>query len=131
MPPAVERIACIAKDPGLAKWIREELTHPRYSLEIVDDTAKLVTALTTGSPPFPQVVIVDLDELSPSEILGLHSLRDGGWFGAIVAIGVAPAELRVSLSIEYAVPPFRPGLLSRTLRELGLSRSTTKMEKLE
>ena len=131
MADAVERIACIARDPGLAKWVREELTHPRYSLEIVDDTAALVSTLTTGAPPFPQVLIVDLDELSPTEILGLHSLRDGGWFGAIIAIGVAPAELRASLAIEYAVPPFRPGLLSRTLRELGLSRSTTRMEKLE
>jgi hypothetical protein len=129
MAAVVERIAGIAKDPGLARWMREELADARFLLEIADDARVVVLALTEGAPPYPQILIVDLDELSPAELVELHAIRDR-WFGAIIAIGVASPDLRTSLAIDFAVPPFRPGLLVKAVREIGLSRRTTRMEKL-
>jgi hypothetical protein len=88
--------------PDHETWVRSELAGTQIELEVAQSVRQLVRVLTEEAPR-PQLLVIDLNSVTAAELLHLHSIRDQGWFGAIVALGRVPASLRKSLSIERTV----------------------------
>lgn len=89
---------------------------------------EVIAALVDDPPPRPQVLVIDLDALSPAELLHLHELRERGWFGTIIALGSAPIELRRSLMIDRVLPlPLPPGKLADAIGKIGFEAATTRL----
>jgi hypothetical protein len=88
--------------PDHETWVRSELAGTQIELEVAQSVRQLVRVLTEEAPR-PQLLIIDLNSINAAELLHLHSIREQGWFGAIVALGRVPASLRKSLSIERTV----------------------------
>jgi hypothetical protein len=89
--------------PEHETWIKSELAGTRLIMEIAPSVKRVVEALTDQSGPRPQILIVDFNSMSAGELLYLHSIREQGWFGNIVALGRIPASLRKSMNIERSV----------------------------
>lgn len=89
--------------PEHETWIKSELAGTRLELDIAVSIKQVVRLLTEEPPPRPQLLIVDFNSMNAAELLHLHSIREEGWFGAIVALGRIPASLRKSLNVERTV----------------------------
>jgi hypothetical protein len=89
--------------PSHETWIKSELTGTRLAVEVADSVKRVVEILTDESAPRPQLLIVDFNSMSAGELLHLHSIREQGWFGNVVALGRVPASLRKSMAIERSV----------------------------
>ncbi len=50
------------------------------------------------------VLAVDLDQLDASELIELQRLREFGWAGTLIAIGLVTPELRRALGVRHAIP---------------------------
>jgi hypothetical protein len=124
------RLFVFAPDPVVRTWIEEELADPSFVREVGETVQQVVAALVASTPTRPQILIADFDDMSAADILALHTARDTGWFGAIIAIGTVPAEIHASLTIERALPPFGVGALTKAVRDVGLHKPTTRMKKL-
>lgn len=81
----------------------EELDQGRV-VQLGRGVEEVVAALVDDPPPRPQVLVLDIDLLTPGELFHLHSLRERGWCGAIIAVGRVPKELARSLNIETVLP---------------------------
>ena len=88
--------------PEHETWVKSELAGTQIDLAVAQSVRQLVRVLTEEAPR-PQLLVIDLNSVTAAELLHLHSIRDQGWFGAIVALGRVPASLRKSLSIERTV----------------------------
>lgn len=108
---ATARIAITDTDPVRAlvlapaheTWIRGELAGTGLKTRFAQRVEDVVAALVEEPPPRPQMLLVDLAAISAGELLYLHSIRERGWFGTVIAIGRAPLSVRASLGIERAV----------------------------
>ena len=80
-----------------------ELRGTALELEIAQSIGDVVAALVDDRPPRPQLLIVDLDSLSAGALLHLHSVREQGWFGKVIAIGRVSTALRTSLGVHRTV----------------------------
>ena len=89
--------------PAHEMWIKSELAGTRLTIEIATSVARVVEALVAQDAPRPQILIVDFNSMSAGELLHLHSIREQGWFGNVVALGRVPPSLRKSMSIERSV----------------------------
>ncbi len=99
-----------------------------YIIQLARSTRMLVTALALDPPPRPQVLVIEIDPLSPLELLELHRLRDNGWFGTIIAHGDVPDSLRRSLQIEVIFPRSpAASLLRETISSLPFESETTRL----
>ena len=99
------RALIYAPDPGQRAWLETELEKLGVVLQIARNVAELVSALVEDPPPRPQLLFVELTTMSAGELLHLHTIRELGWFGAVIAIGKAPLALRQSLMIERVLSP--------------------------
>lgn len=114
------------------KRISEELAGQSFTIEHAPSVALLVAELVDANPPRPQIAIVDFDPLTPADVLHLHSIREQGWFGTLIAIGKVSDELRVSLNIERVIArPLASDVLRKAVMDVGLHRPTTRLKKLE
>lgn len=78
--------------------------------------AMAVAALLDDPPPRAQVLVVDFDALSALDLVALCSLRERGWFGAVVAIGDVDQGLAYAANIAHVVrPPCSSGALRSAL----------------
>jgi hypothetical protein len=78
------------------------------------------------------VLAADFDAMSASDVLGLHGIRDRGWFGSVIALGTVSNDLRASLNVEYVIArPLVDGALRRTIAGVGLDRATTRIPKVK
>ena len=89
--------------PNHETWVKSELLGTRVQLELATSVKQVVRLLTQEPAPRPQLLIVDFDSMTAGELLHLHSIREQGWFGNIVALGRVPASLRKSMNIERSV----------------------------
>lgn len=93
----------LALAPGHETWIRSELAGTGLTTRFVRSVGEVVSALVEAPPPRPQILIVDFSAVSAGELLHLHSIREQGWFGSMIAIGRVALSLRASLGIERSV----------------------------
>ena len=126
------RLAIFARDAVARGWIEAELANQGYEREIAATVRELVYLLVAEGPQRPQVLIADLDGMSAADVLELHSIRERGWFGSIIALGTVAQDLRTSLNIEHVLArPLQGGALRKALAKIGLDRPTTKIPKLD
>lgn len=100
---AAETDRVLALAPDHEAWIRSELAGTSLTTRFVRSVGEVVSALVEAPPPRPQILIVDFDEVSPGELLHLHSIREQGWFGSVIAIGRVAVSLRTSLGVDRCV----------------------------
>jgi hypothetical protein len=128
--PPGEQIRVLVYTPGSghAPWIESELAHKTVLVQIGYSVGQVVSALTEDPPPRPQILVVDLDQVPPGDVLHLHVAREQGWFGRIIAIGAMPVELRVSLVVDCVIgPPFVRNTLRDVVASSNFVAATTKL----
>ena len=58
----------------------------------------------------------------------LHAVREQGWCGVIIGVGLIPIPLRSSLGIERVVPlPASDGDLERAIESVGVAAKTVRI----
>ena len=98
-----------------------------YTIQLSRSTNTLIAALANDPPPRPQVLVIDLDPLTPIELFELHRLRECGWFGSIIALGDVPKSLRQSLGIETVLPRPEPAPLHDAIARIQFDAKTTRL----
>jgi len=125
--PAV-RVVMFAPNPQRASWIESELDRPTVVRQIARTVEQIVCALIEDPTPRPQVLVVDLDAVTPGDLLYLHIVRERGWCGRIIGLGVVPPALRASLGIERVLnTPFVRDSLADAIQEIGFHATTKKI----
>ena len=122
----------LVPDERLAMWLTHELASSDVVLQLVASVNKAVEALIGEDlESRPLMLIVDFDALDAGELLHLHSIRERGWFGALIAIGKVPSDLQASLNIYRTLTrPLSGDALRKTVAAAGLLRATMKINKL-
>jgi hypothetical protein len=91
----------------VAKWVENELDRDGAVVQTARDLPQLMKTLIEDQAERPNVLVVDVDAITPGELMELHSLRERGWFGTIIGLGNVPVPLKTSLGIDHAIrPPF-------------------------
>ena len=103
-----------APDDVIATWVEDELEQDGARIQVARSMHGLVQALVADPTPRPNVLIIDIDALSPAELMELHAIRHMGWFGSIIALGNTPPDLRKSLGVDQVL---RPPYLANHLRD--------------
>jgi hypothetical protein len=102
-----------------------------HAVRCVTKTRDAVTSLIDEPPPRPQILVVDFDALTATDVLELHAIRERGWFGSIIALGDVSADLRRSLAIEHVVAlPLAGATLRRAIARVGIDQTTRQMTPL-
>lgn len=105
------------------RWVDRELEIDT-TIQVASGVAEVVSALVEEARARPQVLVIDVDDLSGGELFHLHHIRERGWWGAIIALGDVPASLRASLQITRVIrAPFADQALAE---ELGNFRFATQ-----
>jgi len=122
------RAIAYSPTPHRIKWIEGELDRDGTLLQVSRNVKGLVASLLDDPPPHPQILVLDLDGLSPAELMYLHCVREQGWFGSIIALGKVPEPVRKSLTIDQVLtPPFVRDSLRDAIAALNLRAATTQM----
>lgn len=128
----VNRAIVFAPDETVTRWIAQEVSGQRLHVQRAPSVKLLVAELIDSHPPRPQIAIVDFDALTPADVLHLHSIREQGWFGTLIALGSVSQDLRTSLNIGCVLPrPLGSEVLRKAITDVGLHRPTTRIRKLE
>ena len=118
-----------------AAWIEREVFAAGGVIQVGRSIPKLVAALTDETSRRAQLLIVDIDGLSPGELMQLHTIRELGWFGTMVALGHVPNDLKISLQIDKVIeaPLAQSGLLTATLarHQTDLGARTTQLPRFD
>jgi hypothetical protein len=108
-----------------SQWVEKELARVNAVIQLGRHVEQVVSALTEDPPPRPQVLVVDFDSISAIELLQLHGVREHGWCGRIIGLGVVPPPLRASLGIERVLnTPFDANSLRDAVDEIGFEART-------
>lgn len=108
-----------------ALWVEKEIGRVNAVMQIGRHVEQVVSALIEDPPPRPQVLVVDFDAIRPVDLLQLHAVREHGWCGRIIGLGVVPAALRASLGIERVLnTPFDADSLRDAVAEIGFETQT-------
>lgn len=89
--------------PDHETWVKSELAGTGLTVDIASSIRDVVYALIDEPPPRAQILIIDFSAITAGELLHLHSIREQGWFGNVIAIGRIPASLRKSMNVERSV----------------------------
>jgi hypothetical protein len=123
--PKVRAIAYSSNADRLA-WIEKELA--ATYLTIGRSISAVISSLIEDPAPRPQILVIDLDALSPGEILELHAIREAGWTGTIIGLGKVPASLRHSLNIDKILRfPLVDHTLRDTIAQIRYDAPTTRL----
>jgi hypothetical protein len=118
-----------APDEPIAAWVEDELEQDGARIQTARSMSALMKALVHDPAPHPHVLIIDVDALSPAELMELHEIRHMGWFGSIIALGHTPAELRKSLCIDKVLrPPYLANHLRDAFASLRTPASTIRIQ---
>jgi hypothetical protein len=129
---AVGRALALAPNDALATWLAHALSRANVTLQIARTLNEVIAALVDDPSSRPQLLIADFDALDAGQVLHLHTIRERGWFGTIIALGSVSPDLQKSLSIERVVPrPLDGDALRKAVDGVGLVKATTKMMKLK
>jgi hypothetical protein len=99
------RALVFAPDKARAAWIDRELSHAPITVQIGRSARNVVAALTRDPPPRPDVLVIDFDAIVPVDLVELHAIRPGGWFGRMIGVGDVPPELCASLGVDDVLAP--------------------------
>jgi hypothetical protein len=126
------RVLVYAPREKPAAWVEQELANEDVFVQTARSVADLVSALIEDPPPRPQLLVVDLDTMNAGELLHLHSIREHGWFGRVIALGSAPMTLRLSLRIEKVIasPYARDALRGVVAQTTNQPVSTVRMPRI-
>jgi hypothetical protein len=108
------------------RWVEHELARGGTTVQHAAGVKDVVSALIDDTGPRPQILVIDLDALSAGELFHLHQIREAGWCGTIVALGMIPPSLRVSLKINRVIPP--PFVEDALADEIIKHRCATEMQ---
>jgi hypothetical protein len=127
-PKPQSRVLLFAPDARVIASIEHALDDHPYVFQVARTAQEIVTILVDDPPPRPQVLVADFDALSARDVLGLHAIRDRGWFGAVIALGDVAKTLCSSLNINVVLPrPIDVELLREAVGALGLDGATTRI----
>jgi hypothetical protein len=125
------RLLVFAPSSAVMKWIEDELEGEPFGRQVAHTPQQIVCALIDDPPPRAQLLIADFDALTAGDVLGLHAIRERGWFGSVIGVGTVGPELRKSLTIERVLPrPLKGGVLRWAVAEVGLDRATSRIPKI-
>src|SRR5258706_5999743 len=125
--PEAPRVRAIAYSSTTQRmqWIEKELA--ATYLTIGRSVAAVVSALIEDPAPRPQILVIDLDSLSPGEIMDLHAIREGAWTGTIIGLGRVPPSLRHSLNIDKVLMfPLVDDMLRDTIAQIRFDGPTMR-----
>lgn len=120
----------LAFAPGsqFEEWIVSEISRLDAFVQIERNVENVIAALIEDPPPRPAIVVVDFDKMEPGQMLQLHTIREQGWCGVIIGVGMIPMPLRSSLGIERVVPlPASEGDLERAIESVGVAAKTVRI----
>lgn len=120
----------LAFAPGsqVEDWIIAEISRLDAFVQIARNVENVIAALIEDPPPRPAIIVVDFDKMEAGEMLQLHSVREQGWCGVIIGVGMIPIPLRSSLGIERVVPlPAADGDLERAIESVGVAAKTVRI----
>jgi hypothetical protein len=126
---AVPRQRAIIYSPSKPRlsFLEGELQHDTV-LSVARSVASIVSALCDDPAPVPQILVIDIESVSPVELIELHAIRHRGWCGTIIALGHAPDELRRSLSIDRAFElPLACDVLREVITGIPFDAKTTRI----
>jgi hypothetical protein len=113
-------------------WIEADLDGEPMTLQIARSVEHVVSALVEDPPPRATILVIDFDPITPPDLLQLHSIRERGWFGAIIGIGHVPVPLRTSLAIANVLArPLHRHALRNAISRAGVGLATTKIPRLD
>jgi len=98
-----DRVLIFARDPKVVRWIEHELFGERVTPQFADSLGEVVTLLTLVPPPWPKLLIIEVDAISPYEVALVGCARASGWSGSVIAIGDASTDLCQALGIDAIV----------------------------
>jgi hypothetical protein len=108
-----------------ATWVAKELARFDALIQFGRSIENVVSALVEDPPPRPQVLVVDFDAITPVDLFELHAVREHGWCGRIIGLGVVPPPLRASLGIERVLnTPFDADSLRDAVAEIEFEAMT-------
>jgi hypothetical protein len=126
------RVIVHAPQEPRAQWIEHELAGVDAVVQSGRNVEQVVAALIEDPPPRPQVLVVDFDTITQAELLHLHAVREHGWCGRIIGIGIVPAPLRTSLGIERVLnTPLVRDTLRDSIAEIGFHALTRRIPVLD
>jgi hypothetical protein len=96
----VVRALVYTNDDAQRRWLEAGLAQLGVEMELSRNVAELVCTLIDNPPPRPQLLFIDFSVLTPGELLHLHTIREHGWFGTVIALGKVSLALRQSLVID-------------------------------
>jgi len=121
-------VLAFAPESEVEDWIISEISRLDAFVQIARNVENVIAALIEDPPPRPAIVVVDFDKMQAGEMLQLHAIREQGWCGVIIGVGLIPIPLRSSLGIERVVPlPASDGDLERAIESIGVAAKTVRI----
>jgi len=112
----------------IARWAESELQRDGMTVQTARTMTHLITALTEDPSARPKFLVIDLDAVSAADLMRLHTIREQGWFGSLIALGHVPPALKQSLAIEVALtPPFSKDQLRDAVETLRTPVPTVRI----
>ena len=105
-------------------WIAE-LHGEMVTVQIGHTVPGVISSLLDDPPPRPQVLVIDLEALTPAEVMELHQIREQGWCGTLVCTGQVSKSLLVSLRIEVVLSA--PESLADVVRGIDHAKPTRRI----
>jgi hypothetical protein len=130
LPRPLPALRILAYAPGSSReaWILNDLARVDALVQVARSAPHVISALVEDPPPVPAMLVVDFDHMPAAEMLMLHTIRERGWCGEIVAVGTIPMPLRSSLGIERVVAASAPsGALAREIEGVGFQAQTIRI----
>jgi hypothetical protein len=128
---STERVVVLVRDPDVRLWIEHEMFGERVSVDYVEAVADILTSLTLVPPPWPQLLIIDLDAIPLAEVASLATIREAGWPGMVIAIGDPSTVVQRSLDIGIAAPrSLQCEQLRNAMKQLRATRATQQQRRV-
>ncbi|HEY4179763.1 MAG TPA: hypothetical protein VGM90_23135 [Kofleriaceae bacterium] len=122
------RVVVFAPTESLTKWIDAELVATGNLVQSARSMSAVVSSLVDDPTPRPQVLVLDVDGTQPGDLMYLHLVRERGWCGRIIGLGMVPPALRLSLGIERVLnTPYAQGTLRHAIDDIGFSNTTRRI----
>ncbi len=122
------RVLAFAPGSDIEEWIVSEISRLDAFVQIERNVENVIAALIEDPPPRPAIVVVDFDQMEAGAMLQLHAIREQGWCGVIIGVGMIPLPLRSSLGIERVINlPATDGDLTQAIEAVGFSAQTVRI----